>query len=108
GTDTLNRDATGAKSLKQYDLTGAKVAAVFATNQLTDVEYDGTDYVVLNRVPPSRTQIGVSGTATQNFTLTAEAANGSMKLARGNVGATTQDILTVDADGRMAHGVALG
>lgn len=47
-------------------------------------------------------QLGVSGTATQNFTLTAEAANGTMKLARGNAGATTQDILTVDAAGLMS------
>lgn len=46
-----------------------------------------------------RAQLGTSLTATQNFTLTAEAANGSMKLARGNAGATTQDIMTVDAAG---------
>jgi hypothetical protein len=108
GADTLNRDATGAKTLKQYDLNGAKVAAVFAANQLADVEYDGVDFVVLASLPPGRTQLGTSSTATQNFTLTAEAANGTMKLARGNVGATTQDILTVDADGRVAHNVAMG
>lgn len=48
-----------------------------------------------------RAQLGLSGTATQNFTLTAEAADGTMKLARGNAGATSQDILTVDSDGRV-------
>lgn len=53
GTDTLNRDTTGAKSLKQYDSTGTKVAAVFAANQLADVVYDGTDYVVLDSLPAS-------------------------------------------------------
>jgi hypothetical protein len=53
GADTLNRDAKGAKSLKQYDNTGAKVAAVFVANQLADVEYDGTDYVVLDALPAS-------------------------------------------------------
>ena len=47
-------------------------------------------------------QLGDSSTATQNFTLTAAAADGTMKLARGNAGATTQDILTVDANGRVA------
>jgi len=47
-------------------------------------------------------QIGVSGTATNNFTLTAEAVNGTMKLARGNAGATTQDVITVDATGKVA------
>jgi hypothetical protein len=63
GTDTLNRDATGAKSLKQYDSTGAKVAAAFAANQLADVVYDGTDYVVLDQLPisPLPSQTGNSG-----------------------------------------------
>lgn len=46
-----------------------------------------------------RAQLGTSGTATQNFTLTAESADGTMKLARGNAGATTQDILTINAAG---------
>lgn len=49
-----------------------------------------------------KAQLGLSNTATQNFTLTAEAADGTMKLARGNAGATTQDIITVDAAGKVA------
>ena len=44
-------------------------------------------------------QLGDSTTATNNFMLTAQTADGTMKLARGNNGATTQDILTVNADG---------
>lgn len=47
----------------------------------------------------NRTQLGQSNTATNNFTLTAEAADGTMKLARGNAGATTQDVITVDSSG---------
>ena len=47
-------------------------------------------------------QLGLSVTPTNNFTLTAEADNGTMKLARGNAGATTQDIMTVDAAGKVA------
>lgn len=47
-------------------------------------------------------QLGDSGTATQNFTLTVPAVpDGTMKLARGNHGGTTQDILTVDAAGKV-------
>lgn len=46
-----------------------------------------------------RAQLGTDSNATRNFTLTAEAANGTLKLARGNAGATTQDIMTVDASG---------
>lgn len=52
-----------------------------------------------------RAQLGLSNTATQNFTLTAEAADGTMKLARGNAGDTSQDILTVDAGGYLKPGV---
>jgi hypothetical protein len=47
-----------------------------------------------------KAQLGLSGTAANNFTLDASADNGTMKLARGNAGATTQDILTVDANGK--------
>jgi hypothetical protein len=46
-------------------------------------------------------QLGLSGDPAKNFTLSVPAApDGTMKLARGNAGATTQDIMTVDAAGR--------
>lgn len=45
-------------------------------------------------------QLGDSVTATQNFVLQSN-VDGSAKLARGNAGATTQDILTVDASGNV-------
>lgn len=53
GADTINVSGLGVKSIKQYDSTGAKVAAVFAVNQLADVEYDGTDWVLLDPLPPA-------------------------------------------------------
>lgn len=67
GTDTLNVSGQGAKNLKQYDSTGAKVAAVFAANQLADVEYDGTDIVLLDQLPST--------------TQATEVVSGSMKIA---------------------------
>lgn len=51
GSDTLNVNALGAKSLKQYDRAGAKVAAVITAGQLADVEYDGVDFVILDPLP---------------------------------------------------------
>ena len=45
-------------------------------------------------------QLGDSVTATQNFVWQTN-VDGTAKLARGNVGATTQDILTVDAAGNV-------
>jgi hypothetical protein len=43
-------------------------------------------------------QLGDSATATNNFVLQT-ALDGTAKLSRGNVGATTQDVLTVGANG---------
>lgn len=48
-----------------------------------------------------KAQLGISVTPANNFVLDASADNGTMKLARGNAGATTQDILTVGADGKV-------
>lgn len=52
-------------------------------------------------------QIGQSGTTTNNFVLTAAQADGTLKLQRGVVGATTQNILTVDAAGTLNTEVPL-
>ncbi len=47
-------------------------------------------------------QLGLSVTPANNFTLTAEADDGTMKLARGNAGVTTQDLITVSANGTVS------
>ena len=47
GTPTLAVSGLTAASLKQYDSVGIKVAAVVTAGMIADVEYDGTDYVVL-------------------------------------------------------------
>jgi len=45
-------------------------------------------------------QIGQSATATQNFTLSVPSSpDGTIKLARGNSGATTADVLSINASG---------
>lgn len=49
-----------------------------------------------------KAQFGRSVTPANNFTLDASADNGTLKLARGNAGETTQDILTVDSAGKVA------
>lgn len=49
-----------------------------------------------------KAQLGLSNTPANNFTITAEADNGTLKLARGNAGATTQDIFTVDINGAVS------
>jgi hypothetical protein len=48
-------------------------------------------------------QIGQSVTATNNFTLSVPSSpDGTIKLARGNSGATTADVLNVASDGRLS------
>lgn len=84
GADTINVSGKGAKSLKQYDSTGAKVAAVIAVNQLADVEYDGVDMVILDQLPAdgynafpfASLPFPTIATATNRFTLTAAAVAG--------------------------------
>ena len=50
-TPTLNRDGRGAKSLKYYNSAGVKTACgatTIVSGMISDVIYDGTDYIVLN------------------------------------------------------------
>lgn len=56
----------------------------------------------MSLIKANAVQIGQSGTATQNFTLAVPSSpDGTIKLARGNAGATTQDVLSVDASGNI-------
>lgn len=54
-----------------------------------------------------KAQLGLSGTPANNFVLDASADNGTMKMARGNAGATTQDIMTVNAAGKVEFPLGL-
>lgn len=50
---TLNRDGKGAKALKYYDSNGEKQpcgATTIISDMISDVIYDGTDYVVLDPI----------------------------------------------------------
>ena len=56
----------------------------------------------MSLIKANAVQIGQSPTATQNFTLAVPSSpDGTIKLARGNAGATTQDVLSVDASGNV-------
>jgi len=50
-------------------------------------------------------QFGQSGTATNNFTLSVPSSpDGTIKLARGNSGATTADVVNIDSSGNVGIG----
>ena len=55
-----------------------------------------------------KAQFGISNTPTNNFTLDASAQDGTMKLSRGNAGATTQDVMVVDAAGKVTMPQGIG
>lgn len=56
----------------------------------------------MSLIKTNAVQIGQSLTATQNFTLAVPSPpDGTIKLARGNAGATTQDVLSVDVNGNI-------
>lgn len=86
GADTLNVSGRGAKSIKQYDSTGAKEAAVFAANQLADVEYDGADFVLLNQLPisPVRRKLSFRGLS-KNLKVSANGISASVQVTADNV-----------------------
>lgn len=59
---TINVSAKGAKNLKQYDSGGAKVAAVFASGQVSDIVYDGADFILLDVLPTAASNlVGIQG-----------------------------------------------
>jgi hypothetical protein len=64
--------------------TGAKVAAVFAVNQLADVEYDGTDVVLLDQLPAAAASTGVIGT-TRNLKMAVTAASATATLTADEI-----------------------
>ena len=52
GTPTLAINGLTAANLQQYDATGTLVTATLGLNQLTDVEYNGSVFVVLDPLTP--------------------------------------------------------
>jgi hypothetical protein len=82
---TLNINALGAKSIKQYDYAGNKVNAAIAANQLVDVEYDGTDLVLLNTTTNGNGVVSKSVAGNTNVTLTATELNASVLVLTGEI-----------------------
>lgn len=89
---TLNVSAKGAKLLKQYDSSGAKVSAQFAADQVGDVLYDGVDFILLDQLPAAQpVRQGVRGAASNYKAF----ANG----ASGNIAITADRVTLEDAAG---------
>ncbi|WP_200906588.1 hypothetical protein, partial [Gulbenkiania mobilis] len=96
GSATLNVSGLGAKSIKQYDSAGNKVAPVIVANQLADVEYDGVDWVILDPLPAAFPATVAKTDAVQAFS----------KAQRGAVQALT-DAATIAVDLSLANNFSL-
>lgn len=68
---TLAVNGLTAKNIKQYNDLGVKAAPVIKINMLVDVEYDGTDYVILTPLTPT---ISLTSSPIQPFTATVAAS----------------------------------
>ena len=63
----------------------------------------------MSLIKANAVQVGQSPTATQNFTLAVPSSpDGTIKLARGNSGATTQDVMNVSNAGVVSFPQGLG
>lgn len=51
GADDINISGLGVRTLKQYDASGVKVAPTIVAGMIADIEDDGVDLVILNRLP---------------------------------------------------------
>jgi hypothetical protein len=70
---TLTVSGLAAALIKQYNSVGAKIPAVVIAGQLSDVEYDGVDWVILDPIPtiPAGTLLGIQTlTSTGTYTPT--------------------------------------
>lgn len=72
---TLNINSTGAVPIRQYDSTGAPVAISVAVDQISNIAYDGTQWIILDPLPAppaSAPPVGAQTfTANGNFTVPA-------------------------------------
>jgi hypothetical protein len=47
-TNTLNVSGIGTRNLMQYNSTGSVIPAIIAAGMITDVEFDGTQFIILD------------------------------------------------------------
>lgn len=72
GAATLNVNGLGAKNIKVLDASGAKTNPTITANLVSEVAYDGTDFILLDVLPPAATSATPRGkqTFTSNGTFT--------------------------------------
>lgn len=108
GTDTINVSGLGAKNIKQYNSAGSKVAPVIVANQLADIEYDGTDFVILDPLPSPSVAAQTLAKAWVNFdgtltgTITPRANYNVSSVTKNGTGDYTLNFTSALADANYA------
>lgn len=92
GSDTINVSGLGAKNVKQYSNTGAKVAPVIVANQLADIEYDGAEFVILDPLPSPTLKAWCCWNGTLTGTITPKANFNVASVTKNGTGDYTLNI----------------
>lgn len=104
-----------AKTLKQFAYDGTKIAATITADMLADVEYDGTDLIILNPLPPSASGIqgGVKNlsisTTGSSATITASCDEIFVENATNNYGVILRSVsLSINSASSGGNGLDTG
>lgn len=84
---------TNIKLLKQYDASGVKVPAIVYAGQLADVEYDGTDFVILDAIQPLN-QLAPLGVTQSAGAMTITLNPTTLDFRNANIDVTTANTVT--------------
>lgn len=109
GSNTLNVSGLGVKNLKQYDASGVKQSALITSGLISDVIYDGTDFVLVSplAIPVSKIQ-SLSASVAGNI-LTVNYAGGALDFRSPTLTTGAPISVTVPANSiAIPNGATLG
>lgn len=107
---TLNLNSLGNKTVKKKSGTGAKVALVAGDYNATlpfELEYDGTDFVLLNPLVAARADIASAGTLDLSATSGALRITGTTTVTAVTLASGQMRFATADAALPLTHGANL-
>lgn len=105
GSNTLNVSGLGAKNLKYYTSSGAKSPAYIYSGMVSDVVYDGTDWVVLSPIVSGAVSSVnvVVFTSSGTYTPSANLKFADVQVQAGGGGGGCGSLGTVGAGGAGAY-----
>ena len=106
GACTLAVSGLTATAIKQYTSAGAKTDPTLVSGQITDIEYDGTHWVVLDPLPAQTT---VPRSYLSGCTLSTAGSSATMSIADGQcVDSTNAVVMSLSALAKTTSSWAVG